>query len=414
LTGVMQSITPITPQHRFASRVFFGASTRIDSLLKVAKHCAYCGDQFTQTPQNGGGPVLATFDHLRLKSGAKGPTNTQNGVLACKPCNNARRGNVPLLEFLQGEKGPYVFLNGGDVVLKGDIATSFLLEWAGIRSQLVMARKGSQVIDNTQIKVQVATSPLLNSVDTAEMILAQDEPQSLIILTGSGITSNGSISTTLSNGTSPSSSNGSVASLPPLTQTPERFALEQKYIDLLERRQQGLSIPLPVAIYPAAPPTTEDLAEKAQEVSRRMMSFSTYLKRFTAQQYRLNAYQKQTWLAQSFDNILYPIWKEGVRPTDPQQRDIIYAQRVKLLFKVLAQADPQFWLGDDFKRIAHEDFPLDTTKSPNAPENFRRQAILGALNEVSLSTPATPLGVNNPFAQPSTPLLPPPTDVAKS
>jgi len=58
----------------------------------IAKHCAYCGDEFTRRNP-------ATFDHVipRLRGGTKA---TNNGLAACQHCNGLK-GSLSLDEFFR-------------------------------------------------------------------------------------------------------------------------------------------------------------------------------------------------------------------------------------------------------------------------------------------------------------------------
>lgn len=68
-------------------------------MVALAGGCGYCG---TDTSV-----VRATFDHIRPDS-AEGGQSRSNGVVACSPCN-AERGNVPFLNYLEGERGQYQY-----------------------------------------------------------------------------------------------------------------------------------------------------------------------------------------------------------------------------------------------------------------------------------------------------------------
>jgi 5-methylcytosine-specific restriction endonuclease McrA len=69
---------------------------RDEAVIRQGNRCFYCGEVFDEAN-------LPTADHLLPKS--KGGLETEaNIVAACHPCNQDK-GNIDLIEYLNGEDG---------------------------------------------------------------------------------------------------------------------------------------------------------------------------------------------------------------------------------------------------------------------------------------------------------------------
>ncbi len=202
--------------------VLFGVSRRKrNSLLGLSPNCAYCGDTFIASVHKPHiKPQPPTYDHIRPKS-AKGTSLYPNGILACPPCNNVRRQNIPLLEFIMGDRSKYYYSQDGEMVL------------------------------------QVASHD---------------------------------------------------------------------------------------------PPTPE------AEIQARKKAFSNYLKRFVKRRYRINTAHSKRWFPLTLDNLLYPVWKKGAKPSDPATLNTLLKERIHQFMSILADADPGFWLSQHFQKIVRHDF----------------------------------------------------------
>ena len=76
-------------------------STRAWLLKEYGPHCAYCGQRFTAQKM--------TLDHVAPRRGQTAYDRRDNLVLACKPCNQAKKDQSPLA-FLLGLRSRAVHL----------------------------------------------------------------------------------------------------------------------------------------------------------------------------------------------------------------------------------------------------------------------------------------------------------------
>ncbi len=108
LSFFISSSSPQTPSVlHFKGRLDHASVTK--KLGRFAPQCAYCSVAFLPPFKQDPKP---TFDHLKPNT-AQGPKTLENGVLSCEPCNTLRQ-STPVLNFLQGIAGNYIYSRTAD------------------------------------------------------------------------------------------------------------------------------------------------------------------------------------------------------------------------------------------------------------------------------------------------------------